>query len=43
MSDAEAILFVLRAAEANATGHQDCLKIHRAIKRVRELLNFMKK
>ncbi len=38
MSAAEAIDIVLRAAEANARGNQDCLEILRAIERVRDLL-----
>lgn len=38
MKDREAIDIVIRAAEGNASGHQDCLKIHEAIARVKVLL-----
>ncbi len=43
MKDRKAIDIVLRAAEANARGHEDCAKILRAIERVKEILAIAQK
>lgn len=43
MTPKQAIALVLRAAEAHANGHCQCLDILRAVEMVRELLNVAKR
>ncbi len=43
MTTANAIKLVIRAAEANANGHEDCRQILEAVAKIRELFKLMKK